>query len=73
MEIKNEDQIVSFAIVATSFLLVGAICLGAALKFSESNNNLYAVVVTISFVVLTLGAGNAAKQLSQMIAATLPG
>ena len=65
-------RILAFVIIAGSLLLVGSICLAAALKFSESNNNLHAVVVTIAFIVLTLGAGSTAKQLSQMLEAMLP-
>lgn len=66
-------RILSFVITAVALLCVGVICLAASLKFVESQNNDQAITVMLSYVVLTLGAGHAAKELSRMLVWMLPG
>lgn len=65
--------LMAFVVTILAVLMVGAICVAAALKMVADHQYNQASAMTVSYVVLSLGAGEAAKQIKRLLTVALPG
>ena len=57
----------SFGIVAASIIAVGLACYSSAIKMSHRGENLEAIAMMVAYVVLTLGSGQAGKEIRSLL------
>lgn len=67
------SRVIAFVVTVCSILLVGSVCLSTAIKWLGEDRGGQAIVLAISYVVMLLGAGDAAKQVCRLFVRVLPG